>query len=85
MASSRYRELMGYTLDGGPRDGEYAEELPEGYAPKGIVAGVVAGPNDAPAPRAVWLGSPKDRYPQQLADEEADWLGEGARREQFDE
>lgn len=76
---------MGYTLEGGPRDGEWAEELPEGYAPKGVIGASVTGPYTPPEPRATWLGSPKDRYTQQLADEEADWLGEGARRELFDE
>lgn len=76
---------MGYTLDGGPRDGEYVEELPDGYEPKGIVGGWVGGPDDSPTPRAEPRESPKDRYTQQLVDEEYESYGEGARRELFGE
>ena len=74
---------MGYVLEGGPRDGEYADEVPDGYAAKGITAGVVSGPYESPTPRATWLGSPKERYAQQLAEEEYESYGEGARRELF--
>lgn len=45
---------MGYVLVGGPRDGEFADEVPEGYVAQGINAGIVAGPEDSPVMRAVW-------------------------------
>lgn len=76
---------MGYTLEGGPRDGQYVEELPEGYEPKGIIGGWVGGEGDSPAPRATWGERPKDVYTQQLIDEEYDSWGEGARREMFED
>ncbi|WP_336648292.1 hypothetical protein [Microbacterium sp. MMO-10] len=47
---------MGYVLEGGPRNGDYSDDLPLGYAAKQIVAGVVSSPNDSPAPKAEWLG-----------------------------
>lgn len=45
---------MGFLLEFGPRDGEYVDELPEGYVAKSINAGVVRGPHDSPTLRAVW-------------------------------
>lgn len=45
---------MGYRLEGGPRHGEYSEELPEGYTDLGVHAGVVGREGESPVPRAVW-------------------------------
>ncbi|WP_292774948.1 MULTISPECIES: hypothetical protein [Microbacterium] len=45
---------MGYKLVGGPQDGEYSEELPEGYVPQGINAGIVSREGESHVPRAVW-------------------------------
>ncbi|WP_218682165.1 hypothetical protein [Microbacterium sp. BF1] len=45
---------MGYKLEGGPRHGEYADEVPEGYIDLGIHAGVVSREGESPVPRAVW-------------------------------
>lgn len=45
---------MGYVLVGGPQDGDYADEVPDGYVALGINASVVSGPNESPVQRAVW-------------------------------
>jgi hypothetical protein len=45
---------MGYLLEFGPRDGEYVDDIPEGYVPRGITSGVVESPSDSPPQRAVW-------------------------------
>lgn len=78
---------MGYLLEGGPRNGEYADELPEGYVNKGVYAGVVTESNPSPTPRAVWQEArsrkPKDVDTDALADDYYENWGEGARREMF--
>lgn len=45
---------MVFLLEFGPRDGEYVDEIPEGYVAQGIASGGVAGPIDSPTQRAVW-------------------------------
>jgi hypothetical protein len=45
---------MGFILEFGPRDGEFVDDLPEGYVEQGIASGVVASPSDSPTKRAVW-------------------------------
>lgn len=45
---------MGILLEFGPRDGEYVDEIPDGYVAQGINSRVVASPSDSPTERAVW-------------------------------
>ena len=78
---------MGYVLEGGPRNGEFVDEVPEGYEAKGVDAGVVSGPDGSPVTRAVWdrrrSMRPKDLWAEQEAEEDSWSMGEGARREMF--
>jgi len=45
---------MGYELVGGPQDGQFVEEIPEGYVAQGINAGVVSHEGGSPVRRATW-------------------------------
>jgi hypothetical protein len=47
---------MGYLLRGGPQDGEYVLEIPEGYVAREINAGVVRREGESPVRRASWQG-----------------------------
>lgn len=47
-------ELMGFLLDGVPRDREYVDDIPMGYAGDGITLGVDESPSESPTERAVW-------------------------------
>lgn len=78
---------MGYVLEGGPRDNELVDEVPEGYVDRGVYGGAVTESSPSPTRRAVWQGSgsrkPKDVYTEQLIEENYENWGEGARREMF--
>lgn len=45
---------MTFLLEFGPRDGEYVDDIPEGYVATPITSRVVASPTDSPTQRAVW-------------------------------
>jgi len=45
---------MGYELVGGPQDGEYSDEVPEGYVVQGINGSIVSDVGESPVLRATW-------------------------------
>lgn len=59
---------MGYRLEGGPRHGEYSEELPMGYTDLGVRAGVVSREGESPVHRAVWQAD-RDEAEQIIEDQ----------------
>ena len=45
---------MGFLLEFGPQDGDYVDDIPEGYVAQGSTSDGGTRPSDSPTQRAVW-------------------------------